>query len=451
MLDIRLDELRARLGEKFTDDLYTREAHGRDENATPGQPPLAVIYAESVADIQTLLAWANETHTAVIAFGAGTSFEGHIVPQGPAISLDLSRMNRVERIAPEDFLVEVQPGVTRITLNNELRSTGLFFPVDPGANASLGGMASTNASGTTTVRYGGMRRNIVALEVVLANGEILALGRPVHKTSSGYDLKDLFIGSAGTLGIITKLCLRLHPVPDQIHTLRVVFPTVTDAAQAAYQIMASALPVARLELLDAAGLHAINESLGRAYPEQPTLFIEFHSSTAEAIVAEAALAEEIVREAGAQKIERAQSADERQTLWDARHKAYSAFVSHYPGARYLITDTAVPLSSLVELLSFAQGQLDEMRLPGSIIGHVGDGNFHTNIATPPEEADRAQEFSERLVRRALELGGTASGEHGIGVVKRKFLEAEHGVALPWMRRVKDLFDPNHILNPGKEV
>jgi D-lactate dehydrogenase (cytochrome) len=306
MLDIRLDELRARLGEKFTDDLYTREAHGRDENATPGQPPLAVIYAESVADIQTLLAWANETHTAVIAFGAGTSFEGHIVPQGPAISLDLSRMNQVERIAPEDFLVEVQPGVTRITLNNELRSTGLFFPVDPGADASLGGMASTNASGTTTVRYGGMRRNIVALDVVLANGEMLTLGRPVHKTSSGYDLKDLFIGSAGTLGIITKLTLRLHPVPDQIHTLRVVFPTVTDAAQAAYQIMASALPVARLELLDASGLHAINESLGRTYPEQPTLFIEFHSSTAEAIVAEAALAEEIVREAGAQKIERAQ-------------------------------------------------------------------------------------------------------------------------------------------------
>jgi D-lactate dehydrogenase (cytochrome) len=360
-------------------------------------------------------------------------------------------MNQVERIAPEDFLVEVQPGVTRITLNNELRSTGLFFPVDPGADASLGGMASTNASGTTTVRYGGMRRNIVALDVVLANGEMLTLGRPVHKTSSGYDLKDLFIGSAGTLGIITKLTLRLHPVPDQIHTLRVVFPTVTDAAQAAYQIMASALPVARLELLDASGLHAINESLGRTYPEQPTLFIEFHSSTAEAIVAEAALAEEIVREAGAQKIERAQSTDERQTLWEARHKAYPAFVSHHPSARYLITDTAVPLSSLVELLSFAQAQLEEMRLPGSIIGHVGDGNFHTNIATPPEEADRAQEFSERLVRRALEVGGTASGEHGIGVVKRKLLEEEHGAALGWMRKVKDLFDPNHILNPGKEL
>jgi len=446
-----LDELRVRLGEKFTDDLYAREAHGRDENATPGQPPLAVVYAETVADIEMLLAWANETHTAVIAFGAGTSFEGHIVPQGPAISLDLSRMNRVERLAPEDFLVDVQPGITRVALNETLRPTGLFFPVDPGADASLGGMASTNASGTMTVRYGGMRANVVALEVVLANGEVLSLGRPVHKTSSGYDLKDLFIGSAGTLGIITRLTLRLHPVPDQIHTLRIAFSTVRDAAQAAYQIMASALPVARLEFLDALGIHAINQNLGRAYLEQPTLFVEFHSSTAEAIGAEAALAEEIVHEAGAQKIERAQSADERQKLWEARHKAYWAFVNHYPGQRYLITDTAVPLSALVELLEFAQSQLEEMHLSGSLLGHVGDGNFHTTVATSPDQIARAQEYSERLVAHALTLGGTASGEHGIGVVKRKFLEAEHGAALSWMRKVKYLFDPNNILNPGKEL
>jgi D-lactate dehydrogenase (cytochrome) len=253
------------------------------------------------------------------------------------------------------------------------------------------------------------------------------------------------------LGIITKLTLRLHPVPDQIHTLRVVFPTMTDAAQAAYQIMASALPVARLEFLDAAAIHAINQNLGRTYPEQPTLFVEFHSSTSAAIDAEANLAEEIAREAGAQQVERAQSADERQKVWEARHKAYWAFINQYPGNRYFITDTAVPLSSLVELLRYAQAQLEEMRLPGSIIGHLGDGNFHTNIATSPEEIARAQEYSERLVRRALELGGTASGEHGIGVVKRKFLEVEHGAALPWMRKVKDLFDPNHILNPGKEV
>jgi D-lactate dehydrogenase (cytochrome) len=451
MLDSSLDDLRARLGEKFSVDLYAREAHGRDENATPGELPLGVVYAESVADIQALLAWANETRTAVIAFGAGTSFEGHIVPQGPAISLDLSRMNHVERVAPEDFMVEVQPGVTRVALNEALRPTGLFFPVDPGADASLGGMAATNASGTTTVRYGGMRANILALDVMLANGESLTLGRPVRKTSSGYDLKDLFIGSAGTLGIITKLTLRLHPVPDQIHTLRVVFPTMTDAAQAAYQIMASALPVARLEFLDAAAIHAINQNLARTYPEQPALFVEFHSSTAEAIDAEADQAEEIVREAGAQLIERAQSADERQKVWEARHKAYWAFITQYPGQRYFITDTAVPLSSVVELLRYAQAQLEEMSLPGSIIGHLGDGNFHTNIATSPEEIVRAQEYSERLVARALELGGTASGEHGIGVVKRKFLDAEHGAALKWMQGVKDLFDPNRILNPGKEL
>jgi D-lactate dehydrogenase (cytochrome) len=451
MLDIRLDELRAQLGEKVSDDLYAREAHGRDENATPGQLPLAVIFAESVGDIQALLAWANETHTAVIPFGAGTSFEGHIVPQGPAISLDLSRMNHVERLAPEDFLAEVQPGVTRLALNEALRPTGLFFPVDPGADASLGGMAATNASGTTTVRYGGMRANILALEVVLANGEVLTLGRPVRKTSSGYDLKDLFVGSAGTLGIITKLALRLHPVPDQIHTLRVVFGAITDAAQAAYQIMASALPVARLEFLDPAGIHAINENLGRAYPEQPTLFVEFHSSTAEAIRAEAELAEEIVREAGAQQIERAQSADERQKLWEARHKAYWAFVNEYPGQRYLVTDTAVPLSALVELLDYARAQLEELRLVGSLLGHLGDGNFHTTVAVAPEDYARAQDYSDRLVARALALGGTASGEHGIGVVKRKFLDAEHGAALAWMRRVKSLFDPNNILNPGKEL
>jgi D-lactate dehydrogenase (cytochrome) len=446
-----LDELRTRLGEKVTDDPYALEAHGHDENATPGQLPLAVVFAETIADIQALLAWANETHTAVIAFGAGTSFEGHIVPQGPAISLDLSRMNRVERLAPEDFLVEVQPGITRMALNAFLRPTGLFFPVDPGADASLGGMAATNASGTTTVRYGGMRPNVLALEVVLANGEVLTLGRPVHKTSSGYDLKDLFIGSAGTLGIITKLTLRLHPVPDQIHTLRVVFSTVTDAAQVAYQVMASALPVARLEFVDAAGVRAINQNLGRAYPEGPTLFVEFHSSTAEAIEAEAALAEEIARESHALQIERAHGAHEREALWEARHKAYWAFVNQYPGYRYLITDTAVPLSALVELLSFAQAQLEEMRLAGSLLGHLGDGNFHTTVATPPEEIERAQEYSERLVSHALALGGTASGEHGIGVVKRKFLEAEHGAALDWMRKVKDIFDPNNILNPGKEL
>lgn len=446
-----LETLQTELGEKVSVNPYVLAAHGRDENATPGQPPLAVVFAEAVADVQATLAWARQARMPVIAFGAGTSFEGHVVPQGPAISLDMSRMNHVLRIAPEDFLVEVEPGVTRMALNTALRSTGLFFPVDPGADATLGGMAATNASGTTTVRYGGMRANVLALEVVLANGEVLQLGRAVRKTSSGYDLKDLFIGSGGTLGIITKLMLKLHPVPEHIHTLRVSFPDLHAAVQAASAITASALPVARLELLDELSLHAINTALGRAYPEQPTLFLEFHSSTEEAITAEAELAEELVRDAGAQSIDRARTTAEREAQWEARHRVYWAGVSLFPNHHYLITDTAVPLSKIVELVSFAQELLHAMKLAGSIIGHVGDGNFHSNVATLPEDDERAKEYAARLVQRALDLGGTATGEHGIGIVKREYLLAEHGPALHWMRQIKALFDPDQLLNPGKDL
>ncbi len=446
-----IEGLQQALGEKVSTNTYALEAHGRDENQTPGQLPLAVVFAESVADVQATLAWAREQHTPVIAFGTGTSFEGQIVPQGPAVSLDLSRMQRVLRINAEDFTVEVEPGVTREQLATELRHTGLFFPVDPGANASLGGMAATNASGTTTVRYGGMRANVVSLDVVLANGQLLTLGRPVRKTSSGYDLKDLFIGSGGTLGIITRLTLRLHPVPDHIHTLRVFFPGIVAAASAAYGIMQSALPVARLELVDGLTLRAINRSLGRSYPEQPALLIEFHSSTAESIVAEAALAREIVTDQGAETIETAQSADERAALWEARHRAYWALVSLYPGRRYYITDTAVPLSRLVEILDYAQQLLTEMQIDAAIIGHVGDGNFHVTLAVPPAEIDRAHEYSSLLVKRALSVGGTATGEHGIGIVKRPYLDAEHGPALDWMRQIKTLFDPDNLLNPGKNL
>ena len=446
-----LEDLMAQLGERCSVNPYVLEAHGRDENQTPGQLPLAVVFAESVADVQATLAWARATHTPVIAFGAGTSFEGQVVPQEPAISLDLSRMRQVIRIRPEDFLVEVEPGVTRETLATALRNYGLFFPVDPGADATLGGMAATNASGTTTVRYGGMRANIVALEVVLASGELLTLGRAVRKTSSGYDLKDLFIGSGGTLGIITKLTLRLHPVPEHIHTLRVFFPSIDHAAQAAYHIMASALPVARLELVDALTLRAINRSLGRSYAEQPALFIELHSSTHEAVETEAAFTDEIVREHDAQQVETARTADDRAALWEARHRAYWALVQQFPGQRYFITDTAVPLTHLVEMLSFGQQLLTELRLDGSIIGHVGDGNFHVMLAAPPTDVARAHDFSARLVKRALSVGGTATGEHGIGLVKRPYLAEEHGAALDWMRAIKHLFDPDNMLNPGKQL
>ncbi len=441
--------LHERLGAKVSVDPGVLETHGQDRNYPHVYPPLAVVFAEEVADVQEALRWAREEGVAVIPYGAGSSFEGQLTPLGPTLSLDLSRMKRVLAIRPADFLVEVEPGLTREELNQALAETGLFFPVDPGANATLGGMAATNASGTTTVRYGGMRVNIAELDVVLANGDVLTLGRSVRKTSSGYDLKDLFIGSAGTLGIITRLVLRVYPQPAYIHTLRVFFPGLREAGEAAYRVMASALPVARLELLDELSIGFINRDQGRDYPEKPALFLEFHSSSPEASVQEAVQAERIMRETGALDIAAARSSEEREAQWDARHNYYWAVVHCNPGCIPYSTDTAVPLARVTDLVLYAQQLLAEMHLPGSIVGHVGDGNFHTLVAIQPDQWDQAEEYSRLLVRRALALGGTASGEHGIGLVKKKFLREEHGAAVDWMSQIKNLFDPGHLLNPGK--
>jgi len=446
-----IESLKDRLGAKVSTSPSVLDAHGRDENYPETMPPLAVVFAESARDVQDVLAWAREHNTPVIPFGAGTSLEGHLVPRAPVISLDLSRMNHIIKVYPEDFLVEVEPGVTRTALDAALRPTGLFFPVDPGADASLGGMAATNASGTTTVKYGGMRHNVAALEVVLANGEALQVGRHVRKTSSGYDLKDLFVGSAGTLGVITKLTLHLHPTPPYVHTLRVFFPSLTAAAEASYAIMASALPVARLELLDELSMHAINRHMNTDYPEQPALFLEFHSSTEESIDAESRTVEELVREAGAIDIDVARTQEERTAQWEARHRIFWATTHLFPNQKYTITDVAVPLSKMPALISTTQQLLKEMDLAGGIVGHVGDGNFHTLVVTPPDELARAHEFSALVVARALDLEGTASGEHGIGLSKQRFMAAEHGPALEWMRRLKALFDPQGLLNPDKSL
>ncbi|WP_337867334.1 FAD-binding oxidoreductase [Meiothermus sp.] len=424
------------------------ETHGKDESYPLHHPPIAVVYAENLSDIQTTLAWAQQNRIPVVPFGAGTSIEGHVIPQGQAVSLDVSRMNRVLEVRPEDFMAVVEPGLTRKALNEALKGTGLFFPVDPGADASLGGMAATNASGTTTVRYGGMRQNILALQVVLAGGEVLELGRGVRKTSAGYDLKDLFIGSEGTLGIITRLTLKLHPIPEHIHTLRVFFENLTDTAQAAYAVMASGLPVARLELVDEIGLKAINHYLGRSYPEKPVLFVEFHSSTRAALEAESSLAIEFMQGAGAIQIDTARTQEERTAQWEARHQAYWALVNLFPGKEYLSTDTAVPISKMPDLVQYSHRLLGEMGLSGNILGHVGDGNFHTLVVCEPGDP-RGEVFSERLVEHTLALGGTCTGEHGIGLRKKKYLFKEHGPALGWMRQIKQLFDPQNLLNPGK--
>lgn len=454
-MDEAVQDLRAQLGEsKVSTSPSVLHSHGKDENFPEVRPPIAVAYAERLDDVQTVMHWCSRHNISLIPFGAGTSLEGALVPSDaaiPALSLDLSRMDKVLSIQPENFLAVVQPGVTRTSLNTALRYTGLFFPVDPGADASLGGMAATNASGTTTVRYGGMRANTIALEVVLANGEALRLGRPVFKTSSAYDLKDLFIGSSGTLGVITELTVRLHPTPEHIHTLRVSFPSISAAAEAAYAVMASALPVARLELVDELSMRSVNRYLGRTYSEAPGLFLEFHSATAEAMEAEVALVEELMREAGATEMTVARNAEERAAQWEARHHTYWALVNMHPGHTYMITDTAVPLSRLPESVTYAQQLLAEMDLSGSIIGHVGDGNFHTLIAVLPENYSQAHAFAEKLVHHALDLGGTASGEHGVGLTKREYMAAEHGATLEWMRRLKALFDPQNLMNPGKII
>lgn len=444
-----LKVLQERLGTKVVTDPAVLEAHGQDKNYPQVYPPLAVVFAETVEDVQVALGWSRETSVPVIAYGAGSSFEGQVTPQGPVLSLDLSRMKRVISVRPEDFLVEVEPGLTREELNAHLRESKLFFPVDPGANATLGGMASTNASGTTTVRYGGMRQNIAEIDVVLANGELLTLGRSVRKTSSGYDLKDLFIGSAGTLGIITRLVLRLYPQPEFVHTLRVFFPDTRHACDAAYRVMRSMLPVARLELLDELSIGYINRDLKQSYPEKPALFLEFHSSSAAASIEESRLAEQLMEAAGALDINTASTPEEREAQWEARHNYFWAVVHCHPGCIPYTTDTAVPLSRVTDLVLYAQQLLAELKLPGSIVGHVGDGNFHTAVAISQEQWELAEEYSRRLTKRALALGGTATGEHGIGLVKKKFLQEEHGAAVEWMRQLKHLFDPQNLLNPGK--
>jgi D-lactate dehydrogenase (cytochrome) len=426
------------------------EQHGHDENYPQSRPPLAVVFAESTADVQAAVRWAATAGVAVVPFGTGTSFEGRVVPVGDAISIDMTAMNRVLEVRDEDLLAVVQPGVTRMALNEKLRDFGLFFPVDPGADASLGGMAATNASGTTTVRYGGMRVNTVALEVVLANGDAVRFGRPVRKTSSGYAMKDLIVGSGGTLGVVTELTVSLYPVPDHVSAARFVFESVADAARAAYALVVTGLPVARVELMDALSLRAANAYTGAGLIEAPTLLVELHSATAESLVAELAAAEETAREAGAVDVTLASAAEERSALWSLRHNLFFAARALWPGRTYAVGDIAVPLSRMPAMVTFCSDLIGELGLDGMVAGHAGDGNVHSLIAFEPGDP-QARYFSDRCVERALSLGGTCSGEHGVGLAKRRWLDAEHGPALDWMRVVKQALDPTGLLNPGKDL
>jgi D-lactate dehydrogenase (cytochrome) len=447
-----LDRLASRFGTRFSLAEAVRRHHGMDESSLPPMPPDAVVFVESTEEVAEIVKLCQESRVPVIPYGAGTSLEGHLHAVRGGICIDLSAMNRVHAIRPEDLDATVEAGVTRKQLNGALRDTGLFFPIDPGADASLGGMAATRASGTNAVRYGTMRDSVLGMTVVLADGRVMRTGGRARKSSAGYDLTRLIIGSEGTLGIITELTVRLHPIPEAISAAICAFPSIADAVDTVIQIIQLGIPVARIELLDALALRAINRHSKTGLREAPTLFFEFHGSSA-GVEEQAALAQEVAAGHGGLDFQWSPHPEDRSRLWQARHDAYYACLGLRPGARSLTTDVCVPISRLADCIGETLADLAESGLTAPLVGHVGDGNFHLLVLTDPnvpEELERAKAFSNRLVERAVAMEGTCTGEHGVGLGKRKYLALEHGAAaLDVMAMIKHALDPAGILNPGK--
>jgi D-lactate dehydrogenase (cytochrome) len=400
-----------------------------------------------------VLEYADAAGVPVVPFGAGTSLEGHVIPLQGGISLDLTRMNSIVAVRPDDLTATVQPGVTRSQLEAAAGPHGLWFPVDPGADATLGGMAATNASGTTTVRYGGMRTHVLELEVVLADGRIVRTGTRAVKSSAGYNLTNLFIGSEGTLGVITELTLRLHPIPDHIVVARAAFPSVEAACRAAATLIGVGVGVTRCELLDATTIAALNAFAGTSFPEAPYLFVEFGGSEA-GVAGDLVTTREVAEDEGATAFESESDPTARAQMWSARHNALMASLALSPGSKAMTTDVAVPVSELAAAIEQARRALDESGLRGGIVGHVGDGNFHVAFLLDPDDAGsiaQADALNAAVVTDALARGGTCTGEHGIGYGKLAYLEQQHGDLVPLFRGIKQLFDPRGILNPGKVV
>ena len=422
------------------------EQHGADLSYHEPHLPDVVVYPESTAEVSAVLAYANDAGIPVVPFGAGTSLEGHVIPLHGGISLDLTRMSRILALRSDDLTATVQAGVTRLQLEAAAGPHGLWFPVDPGADATLGGMAATNASGTTTVRYGGMRAHVLALEVVLADGRVVRTGSRAVKTSAGYNLTELFVGSEGTLGVITELTLRLRPIPDDIVVARAAFPSVEAACSAAAAIIGAGVMVTRCELLDRMTIAALNAYAGTAFPESPYLFIETSG--------EVETVRELAEDEGATAFEAQRDPTARAQMWGARHNALMASLALAPGSKAMTTDVAVPVSELAAAIEHARRALDDSGLRGGIVGHVGDGNFHVAFLLDPADAEsvaRAEALNTALVDDALERGGTCTGEHGIGHGKLAYLAREHGDLVPLYRGIKNLLDPAGILNPGKVI
>lgn len=449
--DAAIAELKTLLGDRLSTTEAERTLHGQNETYYPNTPPDAVAWPDTTEEISQIVQICARHGTPITPYGAASSLEGQHLALHGGVSLDMSRMNRLLDVTPEDLLCTVQPGITRLRLNEELRTTGLFFPVDPGADASIGGMAATRASGTTAVRYGTMRENILALEAVMADGTIIRTGTRARKSSTGYDLTHLLIGSEGTLGIITELTLKLQGQPEAINAATCRFDTVEDAVNCVILTIQSGLPMARIELLDHMMVRGFNTYAKAGLPEKPHLFLEFTGSpgsVAEQVEAFEAIAEEF----GATGWQTATTTEDRNALWKMRHSAHYASAALGNGGHIWPTDVCVPISKLAEAVTQSQRDAERLGLTATIVGHVGDGNFHAGLSVNPNDPDemaRAHEFTHALGDTALRLGGTVSGEHGIGIGKQSFMQTEHGPAVGYMRAIKQALDPQGILNPGK--
>jgi D-lactate dehydrogenase (cytochrome) len=444
--------LQSRFGAQCSIAQAVRDQHGRDESAFSVPPPAAVVFAESTQDVADAVKLAAAHRVPVIPFGVGSSLEGHLLAVQGGISIDVSRMNQVLAVQAEDLTVTVQPGVTRMAVNAAVKSEGLFFPIDPGADASIGGMAATRASGTNAVRYGTMRENVLALEVVTASGEIIRTGTRAKKSSAGYDLTRLMVGSEGTLGVITEVTLKLYPLPEAISAATCSFPTIEAAVRCVIQTIQLGVPIARCELIDAGTVRMVNTHSKLGLREEHMLLMEFHGSPA-SVKEQAETVQEIAAEFGGQSFEWATTPEERTRLWTARHNAYFAAIQSKPGCRAISTDTCVPISKLADCLLDSVAEADASGLPYFLVGHVGDGNFHFGYLIDPDNAQErgiAEALNHQLVTRALALEGTCTGEHGVGLHKMDFLLTEAGAgAVDMMRTIKLAMDPHNILNPGK--
>jgi len=447
-----LAALQQRFGDRCSTAMAVREQHGRDESPFDAPPPEVVVFCESTEDVADVVKLADQYAVPVIPFGVGSSLEGHLLAVQGGVSIDLGRMNKVVAVQPEDLTVTVQAGVTRMQLNNEIRHTGLFFPIDPGADATLGGMSATRASGTNAVRYGTMRENVLGLTVVTPSGEVIHTGTRARKSSAGYDLTRLMVGSEGTLGVMTEITLRVYPLPEAISAATCSFPSIDAAVRTTIQIIQMGIPIARCELLDRHAVRAVNRHDKLSLTEAPMLLMEFHGSDS-GVKEQAATVQDIASEFGGADFQWATTPEERTKLWTARHHAYFAGLQLKPGCRTVTTDTCVPISRLAECVTQASDEAEAAGMLHYIVGHVGDGNFHiAYLIDPaiPAERETAERLNDAVVHRAISQDGTCTGEHGIGLHKQGFLVDEAGAGtVAMMRTLKRALDPKNIMNPGK--